>query len=458
MSLLTRFKEFIRKENLFPPKEHLLLAVSGGVDSVVLTDLCYNAGYKFEIAHCNFLLRGAESERDKQFVVALADKYRVKIHVREFDTNNFASKYKLSIQEAARKLRYDWFAELVTADIPPQHSQKSQSQIKILTAHHADDNVETLLMNFFRGTGIKGLRGILPKKEALVRPLLVFTKEEITAYAIEHKLEWVEDSSNFSDKYSRNYFRQTIIPVVKKIFPETEKNLFGNLQRFREIEMLYRQSLDMQLQKLLEEKGSEIHIPVLKLKLSRPLSTIVYEIIGQYDFTAAQVDEVIALLDSGTGKYVLSSTHRILRNRKWLIITPTRSEQSQNILVESYDQQVSFEPGELSFSITTKDKHAISPANEIAQLDATNIELPLLLRKWKTGDYFYPLGMKKKKKLSRFFIDQKLSKSEKENVWVLEMDTKIIWVVGMRIDERCKVKDHSTDVLVITLKRQQLPK
>lgn len=467
MSLLLRFTDFIQREHLFKPDEHLLVAVSGGMDSIVLAELCYQAAYSFEIAHCNFRLRGDESERDQEFVEKVAANYNVSIKVKEFDTKQFANQEKLSIQEAARKLRYEWFSELVN---PCKSGEKSvqtgkddavttgiKSPTKVLTAHHADDNIETVLMNFFRGTGMKGLRGILPRQHALVRPMLNFRRHEIAAFAAESNLTWVEDSSNQLDTYSRNYFRLQIIPAVKKIFPEAEHNLFSNLQRFRDIEILYQQSIEEHLKRLLEEKGNEVHIPVLKLKHSNPLSTIVYEIIKRFDFTAAQVDEVTHLLDSASGKYVASPSHRIIRNRNWLIITPKKFEESKTIVIDSLDTEIPFENGTLWLRIETGSKLP-SGASTVAQLDATNIRLPLLLRKWKTGDYFYPLGMKKKKKLSRFFIDQKLSIADKERVWVVEMQKKIIWVVGLRIDDRFKVQNESKNTLIITLKRQELTK
>lgn len=459
MLLLDRFVEFIRKESLFQLHDTLLVAVSGGIDSVVLTDLCYRAGYRFVIAHCNFRLRDEESERDKEFVRALAEKYGVEILIKEFDTQNYASKNKLSIQEAARELRYSWFNDLTAISGSSQLTTKPQTTNyqpqtpnKVLTAHHADDNLETMLMNFFRGAGIQGLRGMLPKKGNIVRPLLAFRKTELTQFATDHQLSWVEDSSNVSDKYSRNYFRNNVIPLVKTIYPEAEQNLLNNLRRFADIEILYKEAVDGKLQKLVEQKGHEVHIPVLKLKKIQPLFTIVHEIIKQYHFTTGQVQEVIRLLDSDTGKYIQSSTHRIIKNRNWLIITPLAAKQSENILIEENNSPVAFELGELFLLRQPTANHTPAASKEIAQLNEAEIRFPLLLRKWKTGDYFYPLGMTKKKKLARFFIDQKLSKAAKENVWVLEMNKKIIWVIGHRIDERFKITPATTSLLEIILK------
>lgn len=445
MTLLDRFIEFNKKENLFHPNDSLLLAVSGGVDSVVLCELCRQAGYKFVIAHCNFRLRNKESERDKEFVFTLAKNVGVEFLLKEFNTNEYASENRLSTQEAARILRYEWFNEIITHSIP-------QGPRWILTAHHADDNIETMLMNFFRGTGIHGLRGMLPKQGRIIRPLLMIKKNQILEFANIHNLNWVEDSSNQSDKYSRNYFRYNVIPLIQTIYLEVEHNLLSNLHRFSEIELLYNQSVDLFKQKLIEKKGNEIHIPVLKLKKALVPVTIIHEIIKEYGFSVAQVHDVLKIMDSETGKYIESATHRIIKNRNWIIIAPGNSQQAENIIINESDSIIEFDKGKLVFERGQSSKLNIKTTQEIAQVDSAEICFPLLLRKSKTGDYFYPLGMRKKKKLSRFFIDQKLSKSDKENVWILEMNKKIVWIIGMRIDDRFKISQSSTSVLSITLK------
>ena len=464
MSLLQKFRSFIKQENLFQPEDTLLLAVSGGVDSVVLCDLCKHAGYDFVIAHCNFQLRGAESERDEQFVRSLGEKYGVEVFVKKFDTERYANENRKSIQEAARSLRYSWFLELCTegslgrvsrikSEKPGWHFMHDHTKPRVftVTAHHANDSVETLLMNFFKGTGIKGLQGIKPKHDPLIfiiRPLLFVRKEELLSYATQNDLSFVEDSSNTSDKYTRNYFRNQLIPLLKKVYPQVEDNLVDNLQRFREIEVLYQQSIQLHKKKLLEQKGNEIHIPVLKLLKTIPLATVLYEIIKDFNFTAHQTDEVIGLLNAETGKYISSYSHRIIKNRNWLIISPVQTEEAQNILIEESDTKIEFKGGKLI--IKTLPTINLQPSTQIAQLNAAEIKFPLLLRKWRQGDYFYPLGMTKKKKINRFLIDQKLSVIQKENTWVIEMDKKIIWVVGLRIDNRFKIKDMTTRALLLS--------
>ena len=307
------------------------------------------------------------------------------------------------------------------------------------------------MINFFKGTGISGLRGILPKHERIIRPLLFAKKEELLKFAKENQLSYVEDSSNASDKYTRNYFRNQLIPSIQKVFPQAEENLLTSIERFRDIEILYQQSVVIHKKKLLEQKGTEIHIPVLKLLKREPLPTIIYEIIKDFGFTSNQTEEVIKILNSDTGKYVQSASHRIIKNRKWLIISPNDNAMAENILIEEKDKAIEFEDSNLKFEKLPTANCQLSTANVVAMLDADEITFPLLLRKWKQGDYFYPLGMNKKKKLSRFFIDQKLSLTEKEKTWVVEMNKKIIWVVGKRIDDRFKITSSTKNILKISL-------
>ncbi len=452
--LLQQFQEYRKEQfgDLTTANCRLLLAVSGGIDSVVLTDLVYKSGYGFAIAHCNFKLRSEESERDEAFVRALAQQYGKAIFIQPFDTVAYALQHKISIQEAARKLRYDWFEELLNdarTHTLAANNIHTSANCFLATAHHANDNIETLLINFFRGTGISGLHGILPRQKSIIRPLLFARREAIVQYAMENNLNWVEDSSNASDKYTRNFFRQHIIPAVKEVYTQAEDNLLQNIARFGEAEMLYQQAIAVHKKKLLETRGNEVHIPVLKLQKSEPLNTIIWEIIKDFHFTAAQTAEVKKLLVADNGKYVASATHRIIKNRNWLIIAPLQTEVAAHVLIEKDNKEVVYEDGILTFKKqASANNHLIASAG-IATLDAALIQYPLLLRKWKQGDYFYPLGMKKKKKLSKFFIDLKLSKTSKEKVWVLEMNKKIIWIVGYRIDDRFKITPATTHMLLI---------
>jgi tRNA(Ile)-lysidine synthase len=457
MNLLERYKLAIHGNDLFSPKDRLILAVSGGVDSVVLCELCKQAGYDFIIAHCNFQLRGAESERDEQFVTALGKKYSVEVLVKRFDTDKYAIDNKLSTQEAARDLRYAWFKELVNSELPKVSmidsrlpTPDSRLTIHLLTAHHADDNNETLLMNFFRGTGLHGLTGIPAKNSYIRRPLLSFSKEELLDFAKQNKLEYVEDSSNQSSKYTRNFFRNELIPAISKVYPQVKENLQDNINRFKEIKKLYKFSVQQLSHKLCKQKGKEVHIPVKQL-MQFDNRALIYELIAPYGFGEKQVEEVVKLAESDSGRFVTSpdKNYRIIKHRHWFIISPLVTTEAANIIIEEGEKEIIFPLGKLGIEVTSNLK--LQTSNNSVSLDHKEISFPLLLRKWKTGDYFYPLGMKKKKKINRFLIDQKLSMAAKENVWVIESAQRIIWVVGYRIDERFKVSESTSKTLQLTL-------
>jgi len=472
MSLVQRFQEFIQQQNLFHPKDRLLLAVSGGVDSVVLCELCKQAGYNFTIAHCNFQLRGEESERDEKFVRELGKKYNVEVLVKKFDTEKYAEENKKGIQEAARDLRYEWFKQVVSREssvvsrqtsnlkretLNGKRQNENSSHVSrftshVLTAHHADDNIETLMMNFFRGTGLHGLEGIPVMHQYIRRPLLPFWKEELVLFAKENKLEFVEDSSNQSVKYTRNLFRNEIIPLISKVYPQVKTNLQDNINRFNEIQRLYQISVDEIKKKLCKIKNDEVHIPI-KQFMAYHNRALIFEIISGYGFTERQVDEVIKLAEAGSGKFIQSPStpHRIIKFRNWFIISKDQSMDAETIIIEEGVKNVQFSIFNLQLSILQTTNYKPETTNSVACLDAEEITFPLLLRKWKQGDYFYPLGMKKKKKLARFFIDQKLSKTEKEKAWVIEMNKKIVWVVGMRIDDRFKVTEKTKKIFKISL-------
>lgn len=456
MDLLQRYTTYIQRNHLFQPTDKLLLAVSGGIDSVVLSHLTKSAGYLFGIAHCNFQLRGEESERDEAFVRELARSLAVPLFIKRFDTKSYAAERKVSIQVAARELRYHYFREILDGntnkDLMTGSADASASYRFLVTAHHLDDNIETVFMNFCKGTGIRGLRGIQSKQERIVRPLLFASREDIMEYAHQHDLHWIEDSSNDETKYTRNYFRKVVLPSIEKIYPQLRNNLQNNINRYNEVADLYSQAVAVHKKRLLEQNGDEVHVPVLKLAKIAPRSTLIYEIIKDYGFTAQQVEEVEKLLTSDSGKYITSTTHRILRNRAWLIISPLESSRDTIVVMEKDDEETFFDQSRLQLKRLEGGAVTFSADNAVAVLDAKEVQFPLIIRKWKEGDYFYPLGMKKKKKkLSRFFIDQKLSLSQKEKVWVVESHKKIVWVIGYRIDERFKITPSTRQALQLTI-------
>jgi tRNA(Ile)-lysidine synthase len=460
MNLLQRFREYIKQNDLFHPKDRLLVAVSGGVDSVVLCELCSQAGFDFSLAHCNFQLRGKESDRDEQFVKDLGKKYRVEALVKKFDTERFADENKKGIQEAARDLRYEWFAELIrnkqlaigkSNEHQPLTTHDSRLVTTyLLTAHHADDNIETVLMNFCRGTGLQGLNGIPNKSGHIRRPLLPFWKHELLEFAKENRLEFVEDSSNQSSKYTRNVFRNEIIPLLIKVYPEAKSNLHDNIDRFKAVSLLYATLVVDLKKKLCKRKNNEIHVPIKQL-MAYQNRALIFEIISEYGFTEKQVDEVIKLAESASGKFIQApdANYRIIKFRNWFIISPGQDTGAEIVVIEEGVRNV--ECSMFNVQLLTVESCSLPARDNIACLDANEIKYPLILRKWKEGDYFYPLGMRKKKKVSRFFIDQKLSKTQREKTWVLEMNKKIIWVVGLRIDERFKITDKTNRILRISL-------
>lgn len=455
MSLLEKFTSRVREKNLFQPADHLLLAVSGGVDSVVLCELCHQAGFHFSIAHCNFQLRGNESTRDEKLVTGLGKKYNVDVLVKRFETEAYATEHKCSIQEAARELRYDWFRSLIGKTGREDSFSPLVSRFSLLlTAHHADDNNETLLMNFFRGSGIHGLTGIPERNDYIRRPLLDFTKEELIVFANDHQLTYVEDSSNLSSKYTRNFFRNELLPAISKVYPQVNGNLQDNISRFKEIEKLYQYAVNDLKKKLCRQKGEEVHIPVKQL-LQLNNKAFFYELILDYGFGEKQVEELIRLTASESGKYIESpdGKFRVIKHRHWLIISPNRSVAASTISISLQEDSVQFEAGTLKFKQSDHSGQLPPSSVDEAWLDSRQLRYPLVLRKWKTGDYFYPLGMRKKKKLARFFIDIKLSKTDKEKVWVLESNNRIAWVIGYRIDDRFKLTSSTSSLLKLLLRK-----
>lgn len=445
MDLQKQLIAIIKKENLFHAGDKLLLAVSGGLDSSVLTHLLHVAGYDIELMHVNFQLRAEESNRDEAFVRSLAEKYGVPFHTTRFNTKDFAATAKLSIQVAARELRYQWFHEI--------RSQINDKQSWIVTAHHLDDNLETAFMNWVKGTGIHGLRGMLPSQNAVVRPLLFARRSDLELYAKEHQLEWVEDSSNQEDYYTRNFMRHQVMPLLEKMYPQTQENLAANLERFREAELLYEQAMQVHRKALLIQKENEWLIPVEKLRRARPLQTIFFELVKPFGFRSSQLGDLLQLLDSDSGRHIDSKTHQVIRHRNWLVIAPISAPETSIIIIDGTGH---IEGTNFDLHITLKNEvpKLLDTAPEICFIPAKLIQFPMLLRRWKTGDYFYPLGMPRKKKLARFFIDQKLSKTAKEKQWVLEMDGKIVWLPGLRLDNRFKITNGTESVYQFELSRK----
>lgn len=442
-TLLSGFKQYVRDQQLIPGGTHLLLALSGGIDSVVLGHLLKQASVSFEVLHANFQLRGPESDRDEAFAAQCAGEWKVPFTTRRFETEGYAALHRCSIQVAARELRYNWFETI------RQEKKTGGQQVVIATAHQANDSVETMLMNVFRGTGVEGMHGILPRRDHIIRPLLFATRNEILAYAKEHGIQWVDDSSNESSKYTRNFIRQEVIPAVEKVFPAAVANMLQTISNMQEAAQLYDQALQVHKKKLLQAVKNEWHIPIRLLLKTNPLRTVLFELIHPFGFTPGQLDEVLKLCQASNGAYIDAVDWRIIRNRAWLVVAPKATGMSDALVLNADDKKLVTNEFELSWQnkIGVGNSQALPGSASEALIDAKHLHWPLLLRRWKAGDYLYPLGMGKKKKVARLLIDLKLSKTEKEKVWVLESDKKIVWVVGYRLDERFKVNPATQQVL-----------
>jgi tRNA(Ile)-lysidine synthase len=442
MDLLNQFIKNWNSRQFAPADKTILLAVSGGIDSMAMAQLFIQAGIPFAIGHCNFQLRGEEANLDTALVAHWANEHDIPFQKVYFETRERAEEWKKGIQETARILRYEWLDKV----------RLENGYYRIATAHHANDNMETLLMNLFKGTGIAGLHSIPQQTDTIIRPLLFAGKDDIVEYVKVNNVPYRDDASNASDYYLRNAVRHKLTPVIEELFPGAVQNVNNSIRRFAEAEILYKKAIDVVRKKLIQQRGKDWYVPVLKLQKQEPLNTICYELFTPFGFSTAQISHIIQLMSSESGRYIDSETHRIIHNRNFLIVTAKQTIETDLILVEGIP--CSIITGQYSFHFSLQQKPKSIPQNpDNVYLDAKDLVFPLALRKWKTGDYFYPLGMgMKKKKLSKFFIDQKLPIHEKEQAWVLESGKRIAWIAGMRPDERFKVRDNTVQVLVIERK------
>jgi len=442
--MLKQFKRYISSQKLFTRKDKILLTVSGGIDSVVMCELFYLAGLQFGIAHCNFQLRGQESDVDEQFVKELAAKYSVPFYVHHFNTLDIASEMSVSIQMAARQLRYDWFEELA-------ETEKYQYYA---TAHHQNDEIETFFINLLRGTGIAGLHGILPKQNHLIRPLLFTSRGKIEKFAEDNQLKYREDSSNSSIKYLRNAIRHKIIPEFKHLAGDFEKVMIETIEKIRDTEVVFNEMLEIKRKEIVVHNNSTVFINIEKLMAISPLKIYLFHFLSPFGFNNETIESLILTLDDISGKQFFSSTHRLLKDRENLIITEISNSCPINVVyrIEETDTQMA-EPLMLDFRITTDSEMIkINPDKNLAYLDFDKLKFPLYLRKWQHGDYFFPFGMRGKKKVSDFFTDQKFSIIEKENTWLLCSADDIVWVVGWRIDERYRLTTKTMRGFLIEMK------
>lgn len=441
--MIKRFEKYCQNQHLFAKTDKILLAVSGGRDSVAMVYLFQAAQLNFGIAHCNFKLRGKDSDKDEKFVFDLAKKLNVPFYKTSFDTKAYAKTNKLSTQMAARELRYRWFAEI---------KEKNNFQY-IATAHHKNDVAETLLINLAKGTGLSGLHGIKNKVGDIIRPLLCFNRCEIDAFIEENKLPFREDKSNEETKYVRNKVRHKVIPELEKINPSFIETIFNETQHFGELEQLLEIKINEDKKKCWKVlKDGTIEVEIENLLMLIPLKTYLFYFLKPYGFNTEDVIDVMNSLGKQSGKKFSSSTHQLVKDRNKLIISTIRQKERTEFVIEELEDFKKL-PISIEAKMVAKNQlKTIKKDKHLAYLNAEKVIFPLVLRKWKTGDKFKPFGMKGMKKLSDFFVDEKFSLVEKEKVWILTANNKIVWVVGHRIDDDFKITEHIKDIIQLKVK------
>ena len=431
--MISQLKKHIDQNFPFLKGKKLLIACSGGLDSVVLTHLMKNLNFEIALAHCNFSLRGKESDGDEMFVIGLAKNLGISVFAETFDTKRFADEHKISTQMAARDLRYTWFAEIL----------KDFKFDYLLTAHHLDDDLETFFINLSRGTGLNGLIGIPKKNNKIIRPLLNFSREKILQYAEENSLKWREDSSNQKTDYLRNKVRLEVLPQFKMANESVLKNFQKTQQNLQASQNLIEDYMVLVYNLIVSEATDSYKINIQKLKELPHTEALLYELLNGFGFT--EWEDVSNLLEAQTGKQVFSKTHRLLKNREELLLTEIDSETINDEFLVSEEGINS--PIKLKIEPS---KYIGETAKNLIYVDYAKLNFPLKLRKWEDGDSFQPFGMKGKKKLSKFFKDEKIALNEKEKIWLLLSDEKIVWVIGYRMDDRFKVTENTKRILKIT--------
>jgi tRNA(Ile)-lysidine synthase len=428
--------------------KNLLIAISGGIDSVVLTHLFHKLNFKISLAHCNFSLRGKESNEDEEFVIALGEKLQIPTYSIKFETEEYAKEKGISTQMAARELRYDWFQKIA----------KEKNIDYIITAHQKDDVLETFLINLTRGTGLDGLTGIPEIQGNIVRPFMIFTRNEILVYAAKRKIEWQEDRTNSSIRYVRNKIRHKVVPVLKELNPNLLETFYNTLENLKGSQQIVKDRIRNVKEKITKTHKNELHfsIPELK-KLSNP-KIYLFELLKEYGFT--EWNDVADLLDCQSGKQVFSKMHRLLKDREVLILSDIlQQEEFDSFEIFENTAEINL-PIALKFETVTIPLDTKNHQNKVLEelifddkntisIDFDKIEFPLILRKWQKGDFFFPIGMNGKKKVSKFFKDEKLSLIDKENSWLLCSKNEIVWVIGKRLDDRFKVTKSTSKILKI---------
>ena len=436
--MLDQFQAYINRYNLIAEGDKLILALSGGIDSMVLADLLLKAKVEFVAAHCNFHLRGDESDGDDWFVRKFAEKRGIQCFVKHFETERYAAKHGLSIEMAARDLRYGWFEQL----------RQQLGYDKIAVAHHADDQAETFFINLLRGAGLRGLKGMQPQNGVIIRPLLWASREQIRQYAVENHIVWREDHTNAESVYLRNKIRNQLLPVFDELHPEARQGLYKSLEHLSSENELYRELLQDKLNQIIERNGEIQSISHSAFCIPHSAFQLLFEWLRQYNFNTDQCQFIFDAMQTGVGNKYYSPTHQLVIGRNELQLSEIKSISDEEIQIEVGQEEIT-SPLHLCFSRFEKTADfIIDKSPDVAMLDADKIQYPLTLRHWRHGDRFHPLGMKGSKLLSDFFVDQKFTETQKTSVYLLvSADNEILWVVGRRIDDRFKVTSETKSII-----------
>ena len=418
-----RVIQYIEKEHLFSSNDKILVALSGGADSVALLCVLHTAGYPCEAAHCNFHLRGEESNRDELFVRQLCRKYGIHLHTIDFNTTQYATEKRISIEMAARELRYNWFEKI----------KKECKANVIAVAHHQDDSVETMLLNLIRGTGITGLLGIRPRNGAIVRPLLCINREEIIRYLQQIGQDFVTDSTNLEDEFTRNKIRLHLLPLMQEINPSVKNSLIETSNYLNDVATIYNKVIDETKKKIITPEG--IRIDAL-LDAPTP-ETLLFETLHPLGFNSAQIKDIASSLHGQPGKQFISKEWRVIKDRNLLLLESIRPEDGTTLPYQLIKEEREYSP---DFQIPRDKKTACFDADKLTE--------EIHCRKWRTGDTFIPFGMKGRKKVSDYLTDHKFSISQKERQWVLCCGERIAWLIGERTDNRFRIDETTKRVII----------
>lgn len=446
--MLKTFLDFILQKKLLPQKGATLLAVSGGIDSVVMSTLFHRAKLSFAIAHCNFGLRGTASDQDEAWVRTLSQQYQVSFYAHTFDARAYAQAHGVSIQMAARTLRYAWFQKLCT-----EHDFE-----RVATAHHSNDSLETVLLRLTKGTGIAGLHGILPTQGRYIRPLLFASKAEIVKYAHAEGLAWREDSSNQQEYYQRNLVRNRVIPWLQKLNPNLEATFRRTLERLGQVEALFNEHVATVRQRICRHQGGDYYVAIHAIQDKPWAPVVAWELLKSFGFNFIQISGLLTR-EHPSGTIVEAASHRLYVDRQQWIITPyTAPDTLSYYTIHATTKSLAMPSHKLQCTHMPKKQYAMVAYKEVAALDGARLKFPLVVRKWQLGDTFHPLGMRQRKKLSDFLIDNKVPIPSKAQVWVVTSDGQIVWVMGHRIDDRFKVTMSTQQVYEMRIKAPLLEK